>query len=355
MGEGTDKRGAMNEIEALSARWDTISFQVQGSPFEDLRVKELAKNVGTRPWSRPGTKTKGDILSRYIYFSFEELLEVEKLDLKSAKLLLEICEALFLMEEAYSGMGSFEEVDNQAKQQRQRFVDAFGLNQDFPIALSNLDEDLRELCASEEIMTFVDLMEFLDRLADKATIGGCYRDLQNVFAHGDEKGLSRYFPYRLDYRGFHLPETLCFMLKRLPADELEGVLAYVQARSKRKLFGGAQVEPPAVVEADLLPKVCECLCYFASHQTDLLTRLQDEADLARELMHLNDQRIEGALHWLVQLTLGLFRPDQFADAGVLEEEIRKIRLPRAHESVKELDRLLHPEKGQCDAPGADTD
>ena len=49
-----------------------------------------------------------------------------------------------------------------------------------------------------------ELKEFLDRLADKAWIGGSYKSLQNVFAHGDEKGLTKYFPYRLGHRGFHL-------------------------------------------------------------------------------------------------------------------------------------------------------
>ena len=234
---GADKQHTLSEIEELSARWDKISFRVQGSPFEDLSVSGLAKNVGTRPWKRPGATGSGDTVSRYIYFSFEELLEVEKLDLKSAKLLLEICEALFQMEEEYSGMGSFEQVDKQATQQRLRFVEEYGLHEDFPITLSNLDEDLRELCESEDIFTFVDLMGFLDRLSDKAIIGGSYRDLQNIFAHGDEKGLSRYFPYRPGYRGFHLPETLLFMLKRLSRSELDEVLAYYEGRSETSSSG----------------------------------------------------------------------------------------------------------------------
>ena len=342
--EGKDKRQELSDIEELSARWDKISFRVQGSPFEDLSVRELAKNVGTRPWSRPGTKVKGDLVSRYIYFSFEELLEVEKLDLKSAKLLLEICEALFLMEEEYSGMGSFAEVEKQAKQQRLRFVEEFGLNQDFPISLSNLDEELRELCVSEDVSTFLDLMEFLDRLSDKATIGGCYRDLQNIFAHGDEKGLTRYFPYRPGYRGFHLPEALLFLLKRLSRTELEEVLAYRESRTKRKFFGGKQPELPTVLETKLIPNLFECLSYFARRQTQLLSSLHDEAYLGRELMHLNDRQLEGVLHWLVQLSLALLRPEKFSDVAGRDEEIEKIKLPKENEFVKELQGLLKQEE-----------
>ena len=344
MDEGTDKQHGLSEIEDLSSRWDRVSFRVQGSPFEDLSVSGLAKNVGTRSWKRPGAKVKGDTVSRYIYFSFEELLEVEKLDLKSAKLLLEICEALFQMEEEYSGMGSFEEVDKQATQQRLRFVEEFGLNQDFPIALSNLDEDLRELCASEDVFSFVDLMGFLDRLSDKAMIGGSYRDLQNIFAHGDEKGLSRHFPYRPGYRGFHLPETLLFMLKHLSRAELDKVLTYYEGRTKRKFLGGQRAELPSVVETKLLPAVFECLGYFARRQPQLLSQLHDDAYLGRELMHLNDRQLEGVLHWLVQLSLGLFRPDRFSGVPALDSEIEAVSLSQENESVKELHILFRREE-----------
>ena len=344
MDEGTDKQHALSEIEELASRWDRISFRVQGSPFEDLSMSGLAKNVGIRPWKRPGAKVKGDTVSRYIYFSFQELLEIEKLDLKSAKLLLEICEALFQMEEEYSGMGSFDQVDKQATLQRLRFVEEFGLNHDFPIALSNLDEDLRELCASEDVFTFVDLMGFLDRLSDKAMIGGSYRDLQNIFAHGDEKGLSCYFPYRPGYRGFHLPETLFFILKRLSRPKLDEVLAYYKRRTKRHFLGGRQAELPSVVETKLLPMVFESLAYFARRQTQLLSRLHDDAYLGRELMHLNDRQLERVLHWLVQLSLGLFQPDRFSGVAALSEEIEKVDLPQENESVKELHSLLRSEE-----------
>ena len=223
----------LSPVELLSARWDTVAFRAQGSPFEDLSISCLAKNTGTRRWSRPGGRVKGDIVARYIYLSFEELLEIEGLDLKAGTLLLEICEATFLFEEECEDLGSFEEIDNQAHAQRMRFVEEFGLYQDYPVRLANLDESLRELCIAEEIITFVDLMEFLDRLADKAWIGGTYKNLQNVFAHGDEKGLTKYFPYRLGHRGFHVPEAIAFCLNRLSRHDLQEVFEYHERRRRR--------------------------------------------------------------------------------------------------------------------------
>ena len=332
---------ALSKIEALAARWDKAAYRTQGSPFEDLSVSALAKNTGTKAWSRPGS-VKGDTVARYIYLSFEELLEVEKLDLRSATQLLEICEATFLFEEECNELGSFEGIDNQAYQQRMRFVEEFGLYQDYPVALANLDYDLRELCAAEEIITFVDLMEFLDRLSDKAWIGGSYRSLQNVFAHGDEKGLTKYFPYRLGHRGFHLPEALSFTLNRIKQHELNTVLEYHERRRKRSRLTSKRMEMPLVVETKLIPEVIQCLHYFCNHQPRLLVRLHDSAYLCRELMYLNDPQSEGVLHWLIHLTLGIFRPPQ--EAGI-DEELKNLTTPQDPELLRDLSELLKEEVG----------
>ncbi|MGZ0654692.1 hypothetical protein ACWPKO_16265 [Coraliomargarita sp. W4R53] len=337
----TEPKHGLSKVEELAARWDKAAYRAQGSPFEDLSVSALAKNTGTRAWSRPGS-VKGDTIARYVYLSFEELLEIEKLDLRSATQLLEICEATFLFEEECNDLGSFEGIDNQAYHQRMRFVEEFGLYQDFPVALANLDSDLRELCAAEEIVTFVDLMEFLDRLADKAWIGGCYRSLQNVFAHGDEKGLTKYFPYRLGHRGFHLPEALSFTLNRIKQHELNAVFEYHERRRKRSRLSSKRMEMPSVVETRLMPEVIKCLHYFCSRQPRLLIRLHDSAYLCRELMYLNDPQTEGVLHWLIHLTLGIFRPPQEAD---IDAELKKLTTPQDAELLKDLSDLLKEEVG----------
>jgi hypothetical protein len=327
----------LSPVELLSARWDTVAFRAQGSPFEDLSISCLAKNTGTRRWSRPGGRVKGDIVARYIYLSFEELLEIEGLDLKAGTLLLEICEATFLFEEECEDMGSFEEIDNQAHAQRMRFVEEYGLYQDYPVRLANLDESLRELCVAEEIITFVDLMEFLDRLADKAWIGGTYKNLQNVFAHGDEKGLTKYFPYRLGHRGFHVSEAIAFCLNRLSRHDLQEVFEYHERRRRRKRLVGKRMELPAVVESQLLPEIFDCLHYFARRQPRLLVRLHDSVYLCRELMFLNDPQTEGVLHWLIHLSLGVFRPSKSLD---VEDELKTIS-PQMNSTIcKDLRKMV---------------
>ncbi len=320
-------------MEALAARWDTVAFRAQGSPFEDLTISCLAKNTGTRSWSRPGGKVRGDTIARYVYLSFEELIEVEKLDLKSATHLLEICEATFLFEEECEDLGSFEEIDAQAKAQRMRFVEEFGLYQDYPVHLANLDPDLRELCMAEGIVTFVNLMEFLDRLADKAWIGGAYKSLQNVFAHGDERGLTKFFPYRLGHRGFHLPEAVSFCLNRLSRRELQVVLEYYERRRRRNRLIGTRMDLPAIVGAQLLPEIFECLHYFGRRQPRLIMRLHDSAYLCRELMNLNDPQTEGVLQWLIHLALGVFKPSRDSD---LDEDLKKLSISTDSELCEEL-------------------
>lgn len=342
MSEDHTQQGVLSEIEQLAARWDKAAYRAQGSPFEDLTVSALAKNTGIRGWTRPGGRVRGDTVARYIYLSFEELLEIEKLDLRSATHLLEICEATFLFEQECNDLGSFEEIDNQAYQQRMRFVEEFGLYQDYPVALANLDHDLRELCEAEEIITFVDLMEFLDRLSDKAWIGGSYRNLQNVFAHGDEKGLTKYFPYRLGHRGFHLPEALSFTLNRIKQRELNAVFEYHERRRKRSRLRSKRMEMPAVVETNLLPEVIKCLHYFCNRQPRLLIRLHDSAYLCRELMYLNDPQTEGVLHWLIHLTLGIFHPSEEVE---IDQELKALTTPQDQALLKDLSDLLKEEAG----------
>lgn len=334
------EKGALTEVEQLAARWDRAAYRAQGSPFEDVTVSALAKNTGTKSWSRPGGTAKGDTIARYIYLSFEELIDIEKLDIRSATHLLEICEATFLFEQECNDLGAFDGIDGQAYQQRMRFVEEFGLYQDYPVTLANLDPELRELCIVEEIITFVDLMEFLDRLSDRAWIGGCYKDLQNVFAHGDERGLVKYFPYRMGHRGFHLPEALSFTLNRIKKSELNEVFEYHERRRKRSRLSSKRMDLPKVVETDLMPEVIKCLHYFCSRQPRLLIRLHDSAYLCRELMFLNDPQSEGVLHWLIHLTLGIFRPPQETE---IDEELQKLTTPQDEALLKDLSALLEEE------------
>ncbi|ADE54077.1 hypothetical protein [Coraliomargarita akajimensis] len=336
MSETETDANILSPQEQLSARWDKVAFRAQGSPFEDLSVACLAKNSGTRAWSRPGVK--GDTLARYAYFSFEELLEIEKLDLRLATQLLEICEVTLLFEEECDDLGSFQEIDNQAHAQRMRFVEEFGLYQDYPVKLANLNHELRELCGAEDVKTFIELMEFLDRLADKAWIGGSYKCLQNVFAHGDENGLTEHFPYRLGHRGFHLPEALSFCLNRLKRRELQEVHEYYERRRKRGRLMSKPPQLPAVVEDQLLPEILECLHYFGRRQPRLLIRLHDSVFLCRELMNLNDPQTEGVLHWLIHLALGIFRPSANKDVG---EDLKQLSKPMDEEICSDLRKLVN--------------
>ncbi len=326
----------LTKDETLAARWDTVAYRAQGSPFEDLTVSCLAKNSGVRSWSR-GPRHKGDTLDRYIYLSFEELHEVEKLDRKSVVHLIEICEATFLFEQECEELGSFDEIDNQAHAQRMRFVEEFGLYQDFPVRLANLDQELLDLCAAEDVTTFIELMAFLDRLSDKAWIGGAYQNLQNVFAHGDQRGLKKYFPYRLAHRGFHLPEAVGFCLDRLSRPELQAVFEYHAQRRRKDWLRRRKIEMPKVVEDRLLPEVLECLHYFGNRQPKLLVRLYDSAYLCRELMYLENPQAEGVIHWLIHLALGVFRPSE--SIGDVDDEIRRIRVPTDQAICRQLREL----------------
>lgn len=335
MSESNSQSG-LTEQENLAARWDKVAFNAQGSPLEDLSITCLAKNSGSRPWPRNASKAKGDTLARYIYLSFEELQTIEQLDLKTATHLLEICEAILLFETGCNDLANFENLDEQAEAQHVRFLERFGLYRDYPIALSNLDADFRELCAAEEVVTLIDLMGFIDRLSDKAWIGGGYQSLQNIFAHGDEKGLCQYFPYRMRHRGFHLPEAISLCLDRLPRKDLQAVLDYYDQRQKKILFGRKRAELPKVVENRLLLEILHCLHYFGRRQPKLLVRLHDSAYLSRELVFLQNPKVENLICWLLHLALGLFRPSLYRE---MKEEIKQVSAHKDSELYRDLKQI----------------
>jgi hypothetical protein len=57
-------------------------------------------------------------------------------------------------------------------------------------------------------------------------------------------------------------------------------------------------------------------------------------------MFLSDPQTEGVLHWLIHLTLGIFRPPQ---ENEIDEELKKLTTPQDETLLKELSDLLRVE------------
>lgn len=141
MSESKEK-SALTEVEQLAARWNRDAHRAQGSSFEDIAVSALAKNHGAISWARLGKTATSDTIARCIHLSFEELIGIEKPDRKSATHLLEICEATFLYEQECNVLEAFNGIDGQAYQQHMRFVEKFGLYQDYPVVLPNPQDEV---------------------------------------------------------------------------------------------------------------------------------------------------------------------------------------------------------------------
>lgn len=342
MSESTPSSDGLSETEKFSERWDKVIYKAQGSPYEDLSVSALAKSTGLRTWKRPGSRfIKGETLSRYVYLSFEELLEVEELDLKSATHLLEICETTFSFEKECDDLISFGGVEKQSNSQRIKFVEEHGLYQDYPLKLANLDADIAELCDCEGITTLLQLMEFLDQLADRTLIGGAYQKLKNIFAYGDEKGLQKNFPYRIGHRGFHYPEAIAFCVDRISESDYQQVQSYFDGRDSRtKGFFKKRAPMPTAITQKLLPEILECTLYFCQRQPNLLARLCTPNYLRRELIFMDNPQAEEVLSWLTQLTLSVFKG---SDAPAIKEDLKDLDIETDTPMMLELKELIEDE------------
>jgi hypothetical protein len=232
-------------------------------------------------------------------------------------------------------LGSFNAIDDMAKTQRMRFVEQFGLYHDYPLRLANFDAATREMFHDEEVVTLVDLMDFIDRMADKLMLSGELRRLQSIFAHGDEIGLTQYFPYRKGHRGFHFAEALAFCFERLSTREREAVLYYYERRGRNRLFS-KRVDVPQVLVDRLLPDVMECLLYFGRRQPRLLSRICDAAELCRELMYLDRPETENLVQWCVQLVLGIC----CEDFHEVDEDLKRLNTQQDEHLVAEVASMM---------------
>lgn len=298
-----ENEAELSEDAELQSRWNSAAYRILGTPYEDLSIDALARSCGQPPMGR-WLRGKGGRASDFVGLSYAEACSMRGMSRERLVGLIDIFEATLQMDAEVNALGSFSAIDDMAKSQRMRFVEQFGLYHDYPLRLANFDATTRSLFADEEVKTLVDLMDFIDRMADKLMLSGELRQLQSIFAHGDEIGLAGYFPYRKGHRGFHFAEALAFCFERLPARDREAIIHYHEQRGRNRLFS-KRVDVPEVLVARLLPDVMECLLYFGRRQPRLLTRIFDAAELCRELMHLDRPQTEDLMQWCVQLVLGI--------------------------------------------------
>ena len=301
--------------KSLSQRWGAIAFKMVDSPYESFTVAALARNAGGKPWFRP-TRREEDELSFYLDKSLDELLAIKGMDEEQIERLIDIIETILSFEDECNMLGSMDMINDQAIEERMRLIKQLGLYDDLPLAFGNIDEVTQGLCQREGVHTLIELMEFIDKLADKSYLGGALHGLQVVFAHGDEQGLAKLFPFRKGHRGFHFTEAVAFAYNRLTTDEKKSILEFHQ-KTKRSLF--SKNTAPQVVVEKLVPEILKLLDYFSQKQPTLPEKLRDPDYLQRELLFLDKSYPHKFLLWLIQTLVG-----QIDENKALAEDIKML-------------------------------
>ncbi len=329
-----DTENELSLDKELQSRWDAAAYRILGTPYEALSIDALARSSGQPPMGR-WLRGKGGKGSDFVGLSYAEVCAMKGMSRQRLLGLIDIFEATLQMDAEVNFLGSFNAIDDMAKTQRMRFVEQFGLYHDYPLRLANFDAATREMFHDEEVITLVDLMDFIDRMADKLMLSGELRRLQSIFAHGDEIGLTQYFPYRKGHRGFHFAEALAFCFERLSTREREAVLYYYERRGRNRLFS-KRVDVPQVLVDRLLPDVMECLLYFGRRQPRLLSRICDAAELCRELMYLDRPETENLVQWCVQLVLGIC----CEDFHEVDEDLKRLNTQQDEHLVAEVASMM---------------
>jgi hypothetical protein len=173
----------------------------------DTSLTSLAQNLDGLEWPFTGADEKP---STYLDFTYAEL-RVEFEDRgqpAAADLLSQILRETLSFDQPFGEMVKQTEAYSQRDNPVLRTLSRLEIPENFPLALTALDEATRELCRLEQVETIGKFALFAQNVSKNVIVGGTFRELLNALAHIDEKALGRFLPLRYGSLGVHFVEAL---------------------------------------------------------------------------------------------------------------------------------------------------
>jgi hypothetical protein len=194
-------------IPSVEAKeWDEVRTAFGSSIMVDTALSSLAQNLDGVEWPFSGADEKP---STYLDFTYAELVaEFEGRGKKrGAELLVQILRETLSFDQPFGEMVKQTEISSQRENPMLKTLSRLQIPENFPIALSGLDQSTRELCQLESVNTIGEFAVFAQNVSKNIIVEGSFRELLNALAHVDEKALSRYLPLRAGESGLHLMEA----------------------------------------------------------------------------------------------------------------------------------------------------
>lgn len=187
--------------------WDDVRMAFATSIMVDTSLSSLAQNLEGPDWPIKGGE---ETPAAYIDRGYDELREL--LALKGypnhADLLISLLKDTLSFDDPFGDMVQHAEASAERDNQLLKNMAKLDISEDFPIALTALDQDTREFCGLENLVTLGEFARFAQNMSQNVIVGGDFRKLLNALSHVDEKSLAQVLPFRPGSKGLHLIECL---------------------------------------------------------------------------------------------------------------------------------------------------
>ncbi len=273
-----------------ASNWDKLRASFQSSMLVDTRLSSLAESLDTESWPLKG---KEETPAKYIDYSFDELQETPEMQdhPDRVKLLIDILDGTLAFDDPFGDMVQTEEANASEENEVLKNLRRLEIPPEFPISLTNLSPESRQLCQNQNLTTLQEFAEFSQNMAQHIVLAGDFRKLLNSLVHIDEKTLAGYLPYRPGTKGLHLPEAIAFAIGSLETEESLALYRKCGGRleDEEKALA-ARLSPPEVNQAEkkLKTKIEELFTWFDREKEDLDSMVHYGQSLDRFFVPIND-------------------------------------------------------------------
>jgi hypothetical protein len=307
-----------------STEWDEIRKKFRHSIMADTSLVSLAQNAGTQEWPHAGDEEKP---SKYIDFAYDELLMMPEIAGKAEKadLLIGILKETLAFDDPFGDMVAQVEETAAKENPILKTLARLRIPEDFPLALANLSEGTRSVCASEGIKTIGEFANLGQQMATRVVLGGDFRNMLNALTHGDEEGIGQFLPYRKGATGLHLAEAIGLIAAGLPRPDQ---LSLAKAYGARLTGSDAEAARPAAkeqverLESPLRASAALAFDWFKDERAALVKSASEGASVERFFVPINDPAREAIATRLATAVLKL-DPKRAAAATATQAEEKK--------------------------------
>ena len=187
--------------------WDDVRTAFASSIMVDTALTSLAQNLDGLEWP---VSAPDETPAAYIDLQYGEVRRIlaERGHAASIELLTRILRETLAFDEPFGEMVKQTEASARRDNPLLRSLGRLKISEDFPLALTALDDAAAELCQLEHLETIGQFALFAQGLSQSVIIGGDFKKLLNALSHLDEASLSELLPYRIGEKGLHLAEAL---------------------------------------------------------------------------------------------------------------------------------------------------